>query len=65
MPDDRVTLDVFLVTVLIPKNLPDDDVAKVRRTLNRATVSTQLQQTVTTLLQRFPTLAAVTLTLSR
>ena len=65
MPDDRVTLDVFLVTVLIPSNLPDDDVAKVRRTLNRATFSTQLQQTVTTLLQRFPTLAAVTLTLSR
>ena len=65
MPDDRVTLDVFLVTVLIPKNLPDDDVAKVRRTLNRVTFSTQLQQTVTTLLQRFPTLAAVTLTLSR
>ena len=65
MRDDRVTLDVFLVTLLIPKNLPDDDVAKVRRTLNRATVSTQLRQTVTTLLQRFPTLAAVTLTLSR
>ena len=65
MPDDRVTLDVFLVTVLIPKNLPDDDVAKVRRTLNRVTFSTQLQQTVTTLLHRFPTLAAVTLTFSR
>ena len=31
MPYDRVTLDVFLVTVLIPKNLPDDAVAKVRR----------------------------------
>ena len=65
MPDDRVTLDVFLVTLLIPKNLPDDAVAKVRRTLNRATVSTQLRQAVATLLRRFPALSAVTVSVSR
>ena len=65
MPDDRVTLDVFLVTVLIPKNLPDDAAAKARRTLNRATVSTQLRQAVATLLRRFPALSAVTVSVSR
>ena len=65
MPDDRVTLDVFLVTVQIPSNLPDDAAAKARRTLNRATVSTQLRQAVATHLHRFPALSAVTVSISR
>ena len=65
MPDNRVTLEVFLLTLLIPSNLPDDDVAKIRRTLNRATFSTQLRQAVATQLQRFPALSAVTVSISR
>ena len=63
--DEPVTLDVFLLTLAIPADLPDATVAKVRRALNRRAFAARLHALVHDLLKHFPSLAAVTATVSR
>ena len=67
MPDaeDRITLDVFLLTLAVPRDHPDAHVETIRRTLDRRTFSNRLRATVTQLVEEFPTLAAVTVSVSR
>ena len=65
MPEEPVTLDVFLVTVTIPPDHPNPEVATIRRTLNRASFLTRLHETVANRVRPFPTLSAVTVSISR
>ena len=65
MPEEPITLDVFLVTITIPPDHPNPEVATIRRTLNRASFLTPLHETVANLVQQFPTLSAVTVSISR
>ena len=65
MPDDSVTLDVFLVTVTVPPDLPAPAVATVRRILNRAPVADRLRAAVTDLVRQCPALGVVTVSVSR
>lgn len=60
-----VTLDVFLLTVTIPRDRPAAELAKARRTLNRLPFRAALQVAVGDVVRRFPTLAAVTVTVAR
>ena len=65
MPDDRVVLDVFLVTVTIPRNHPAFEVIKIRRTLNRLRFATRLQNCVATLIRALPSLTAIDVSVPR
>ena len=65
MPEEPVILDVFLVTVTIPPDHPAADVTRVRRALNRESFATRLRDAVTDLVRPFPTLSAVTVSISR
>ena len=65
MPEEPITLDVFLVTVTIPPDHPNPDVITIRRTLNRASFLTRLHEAVANRVQQFPTLSAVTVSISR
>ena len=65
MPDDPVTLDVFLVTVTIPPDHPAPEVITIRRALNRASFLSRLQETVANRVRPFPTLNAVTVSIAR
>lgn len=62
---DSVTLDEFLLTLSIPRDLPDAEVTPIRRTLHRRRFSKRLQNLVSEFLQQFPTLAVVSVTVSR
>ena len=65
MPDDPVTLDVFLVTVTIPPDHPDAEVITIRRTLNRVSFLSRLHEAVANRVRQFPTLSAVAVSISR
>ena len=65
MPEEPITLDVFLVTVTIPPDHPNPEVITIRRTLNRASFLSRLHEAVAKLVQQFPTLSAVTVSISR
>lgn len=64
-PAPRVTLDVFLLTLTVPADLPAADAAKARRALDRPAFAARLHAAAADLLARFPTLAAVTVVVSR
>ena len=64
MPEEPITLDVFLVTVTIPPDHPNPDIITIRRTLYRASFLTRLHEAVANLVQQFPTLSAVTVSIS-
>ena len=67
MPTENhsVVLDVFLLTLTIPNEQPEADIAAIRESLDQQSFSTRLQALVNEWLQTFPTLAAVTVTVSR
>ena len=65
MPEEPITLDVFLVTIMIPPDHPNLEVITIRRTLNRASFLTRLQETVANRVRQFPALSAVTVSISR
>ena len=60
-----VELDTFLVTLKVPRDLPESAVAKARRVLDRPAFQARLRRTVEALLRRYPALETVTLSLSR
>jgi hypothetical protein len=64
MPE-TVELDTFLVTLKVPRDLPEAAVAKIRRILDRPAFQSRLRRTVESLLGRYPALQTVTLSLSR
>jgi len=61
----RVELDTFLVTLKVPRHLPTKTVTQIRRVLNRPTFQSRLRRTLDELLRRYPTLADVSLTITR
>ena len=65
MPDEPITLDVFLVTIMIPPDHPNLEVITIRRTLNRAAFLSRLHEAVANRVRQFPTLSAVTVSISR
>lgn len=65
MPAEPVTLDVFLVTLLVPPDLPVPAVTAIRRVLARPAVAARLRAAVEAVFRRYRALAPVTVTLSR
>ena len=65
MKNPSVVLDVFLLTLTIPNEQPEADIAAIRTSLDRQSFSTRLQARVNAWLQTFSTLAVVTVTVSR
>lgn len=65
MPEEPIALDVFLVTIMIPPDHPNTKVISIRRTLNRASFLSRLHETVANRVRQFPTLSAVTISISR
>ena len=65
MSEEPITLDVFLVTVTIPPDHPNPEVITIRRTLNRASFLSRLHETVANRVRQFPTLNAVTVSISQ
>ncbi|QEL17772.1 hypothetical protein [Limnoglobus roseus] len=62
---DPVPLDEFRLTITVPRDLPDADAARARRTLDHPAFSAALGRLAAALVRRFPTLAAVTVAVSR
>ena len=60
-----VELDTFLVTLKVPRDLPEAAVSKIRRVLNRPSFQARLRRTIEAHLRRYPALRTVTLSLSR
>ncbi|QEL17653.1 hypothetical protein [Limnoglobus roseus] len=65
MAADPVPLDEFLVTITVPRDLPAADAARARRTLDHPAFPAALRRLAAALVRRFPTLAAVTVTVAR
>ena len=61
MSDDRVVLEVFLLTLTLPRDYPE----RVHRALNRRSFVDRLQKVITTLIREFPSLASVEVSVSR
>jgi hypothetical protein len=60
-----ISLDTFLVTLKVPRDLPAANGTKIRRTLNRTGFQTRLRQAVEAAVKQFPTLQLVTVSVSR
>ena len=58
-------LDVFLLTLSVPKDRPDAAVPAVRRILDRKSFQRELRKAAEAVFREHPELASVTLTLSR
>ena len=63
--DSPILLDVFLLTLTIPKEHAEVDVVAIRKSIDEQSFSARLQTWVNEWLQTFPTLAAVTVTVTR
>jgi hypothetical protein len=61
----RIVLDELFLTVRIPRDLSDRQVAAIRRRLKRRDFLSQLRRTVRGLVSSFPELAAVSVMVSR
>jgi hypothetical protein len=60
-----VELDTFLITLKVPRDLPEAAVSKIRRILDRPAFHARLRRTVGAHLRRYTALQTVTLSLSR
>lgn len=54
-----VAVDQFLVTLAVPRDLPDAAVAAIRQTLDHPAFAAALHRLADAFVRRFPTLAAV------
>ena len=60
-----ILLDVFLLTLSVPKDRPDAEVAAARRILDRKSFRKKLLKAAEAVFRAHPELASVNLTLSR
>jgi hypothetical protein len=60
-----VELDTFLVTLKVPRDLPNAAVARIRRRLGRPAFRARLHRAVEALLRRYTVLAPLTPSVSR
>ena len=58
-------LDVFLLTLSVPKDRPDAEVDAARRILDRRSFQKKLRKAAEAVFREHPELASVALTLSR
>ena len=58
-------LDVFLLTLSVPEDRPDAEVAAARRVLDRKSFRRKLRKAAEAVFREHPELACVALTLSR
>ncbi|HET6575542.1 MAG TPA: hypothetical protein VFG68_18205 [Fimbriiglobus sp.] len=61
----RVVIDELIVTVTVPANLPDTEAAAVRRLLTGGRFMIRLRRAIRTVIEVFPDLVRVRVTLSR
>ena len=60
-----IPLDVFLLTLSVPKDRPDAEIEAARRVLDRKSFQRELRKAAEAVFREHPELASVTLTLSR
>lgn len=65
MPDDRVLLDAWHLQLFVASSEPDAAVDAARRTLDRRSFQRRLRRAVRRLLRRHPSLARLSVTLTR
>ena len=65
MPDNRVLLDAWHLNLFVDPAQPDAAIAAIRRALKRPTFRRAVRRAVRRLLRRHPTLAALSVTLTR
>ena len=58
-------LDVFLLSLSVPKDIPDAEIAAARRVLDRRSFRKKLLRAVEAIFREHPELAAVALALTR
>ena len=61
----KILLDVFLMTLSVPNERPDAEVAAARRILDRKSFQKKLLKAAQAVFREHPELASVALTLSR